>query len=341
MAAIQGTLPPQLTNWIRNSIKQDDISKLVIQCLEEQSPISLTGVELHPAKMGGVISIKGPFGPKGSLQSAVCKVMNYKVLLRSGFYYTIRRVGDNYRVAGDGLALSLDHPNINSVYGVVLIDTSRTLAKLVTNAKEMGKYVGYTIYASIHKQGKGIDLQDHVIATKRDFTIEEVRNYTHQLLKAVAYMQSKGIIHRDIKPNNILYDKESDSLSIIDFETLKHHLTKNNRTFTMCGTIEFTAPEVLRGDHHYDGSVDVYSVASVAYYLYFKRYAVNEANFDHFESVDPLFRDFIARSIYERLSIEEALQHDFFKAAEEGKEDAFDPRTKENRGELLDPFNNF
>ncbi len=40
-----------------------------------------------------------------------------------------------------------------------------------------------------------------------------------QVLSAVFYMHKKGVMHRDLKPQNMLYDNESKSLKIIDFGT--------------------------------------------------------------------------------------------------------------------------
>ena len=45
----------------------------------------------------------------------------------------------------------------------------------------------------------------------------EIRYYLYQILKALDYCHSKGIMHRDVKPMNIIVDKESKSLRLIDW----------------------------------------------------------------------------------------------------------------------------
>ena len=48
-------------------------------------------------------------------------------------------------------------------------------------------------------------------------TPREVQYYTYELLKAITYMHEKGIIHKDIKPHNVLIDREKKVLRLIDW----------------------------------------------------------------------------------------------------------------------------
>jgi serine/threonine protein kinase len=47
--------------------------------------------------------------------------------------------------------------------------------------------------------------------------MDESRTYLHQLLKVVSYLESIGIAHCDLKPDNIIIDNERNELKVIDF----------------------------------------------------------------------------------------------------------------------------
>lgn len=66
-----------------------------------------------------------------------------------------------------------------------------------------------------------------------------------QLVSAVAYLRSRGVIHRDIKDENIVI-AEDFTIKLIDFGSAAY-LERGRLFYTFCGTIEYCAPEVLMG----------------------------------------------------------------------------------------------
>ena len=78
-----------------------------------------------------------------------------------------------------------------------------------------------------------------------------------------------GIIFRDIKLQNILVGN-SGNLVITDFGLAKW-LSRRQRTYTICGTLAFMAPEVARGQA-YDHSVDLWSLGILLYCMAFAQY---------------------------------------------------------------------
>ncbi|EGX96674.1 Serine/threonine-protein kinase [Cordyceps militaris CM01] len=89
----------------------------------------------------------------------------------------------------------------------------------------------------------------------RRFLYREARTIFHQVLQALSYLHSKGITHRDVKPDNILIiTREPIHAKLADFA-----LSSNaKRPMTVCGTERYTAPEVYRPP--YTAKVDIWSV---------------------------------------------------------------------------------
>lgn len=71
--------------------------------------------------------------------------------------------------------------------------------------------------------------------------------YTSEILLALEKLHSRHIIYRDMKPDNVMLDFEG-HIKLIDFGFAKLLSERNNfRTKTNCGTIGYTAPELLLG----------------------------------------------------------------------------------------------
>ncbi|KAK2847455.1 hypothetical protein Q5P01_010454 [Channa striata] len=80
---------------------------------------------------------------------------------------------------------------------------------------------------------------------KGQFREDEVRVLAAELGCALGFLHDVGIIHRDVKMENILLSDRG-HLRLSDFG-LSHRLNRGGRAFTICGTIQYMAPEVLSG----------------------------------------------------------------------------------------------
>lgn len=104
----------------------------------------------------------------------------------------------------------------------------------------------------------GGELFHHLHKEKR-FSDERARFYSAQIISAISYLHSLGIVYRDLKPENILLSKEG-NVVITDFGLAKEGLHGDNaRTETRAGTPEYLAPEVIKGNK-YTKAVDWWSV---------------------------------------------------------------------------------
>ncbi|KAL2248992.1 serine/threonine-protein kinase AtPK2/AtPK19 [Sesamum indicum] len=88
------------------------------------------------------------------------------------------------------------------------------------------------------------------------------RIYTAEIVSAVAHLHAHGIMHRDLKPENILLDAEGHAM-LTDFGLAKQ-FDEETRSNSMCGTLEYMAPEIILGKGH-DKAADWWSVGILLY----------------------------------------------------------------------------
>jgi len=109
----------------------------------------------------------------------------------------------------------------------------------------------------------GGELFYHLQREKR-FTEDRVRYYAAEIVLALEYLHSSGVVYRDLKPENLLLTDEG-HICMTDFGLCKEGLfSPNDRTETFCGTPEYLAPEVLVGQG-YGKAVDWWSFGSLIY----------------------------------------------------------------------------
>ncbi|KAG5008421.1 hypothetical protein GLYMA_09G273600v4 [Glycine max] len=89
------------------------------------------------------------------------------------------------------------------------------------------------------------------------FREDLARIYTAEIVCAVSHLHSNGIMHRDLKPENILLDADG-HVMLTDFGLAKQ-FEESTRSNSMCGTLEYMAPEIILGKGH-DKAADWWSV---------------------------------------------------------------------------------
>jgi protein-serine/threonine kinase len=95
------------------------------------------------------------------------------------------------------------------------------------------------------------------------FNNEKTKFYILELVLAIEFLHKKNMIYRDLKPENILLD-EKGHVKLTDFGLSKILDEDNEKTFTICGTPQYLAPEVLL-KKGYDKAVDWWSLGCVMY----------------------------------------------------------------------------
>ncbi|XP_023132113.1 ribosomal protein S6 kinase alpha-4 [Amphiprion ocellaris] len=99
------------------------------------------------------------------------------------------------------------------------------------------------------------------------FSEEAVRIYIGEIILALEHLHKLGIVYRDIKLENILLDSEG-HVVLTDFGLSKEFLEEEKeRTYSFCGTIEYMAPEIIRGKTGHGKSVDWWSLGILMFEL--------------------------------------------------------------------------
>jgi len=117
---------------------------------------------------------------------------------------------------------------------------------------------------------EGGDLLSHILKDQESQTFSEkdARDIILALTNAVVYCHDKGIVHRDIKLENLLLQIEPDNsftVKLSDFG-LSRSLDEGELAEEVCGTLTYCAPEVL-SQKPYDHSCDFWSIGVMMYVL--------------------------------------------------------------------------
>src|SRR5256714_2332117 len=99
----------------------------------------------------------------------------------------------------------------------------------------------------------------------------EVRRILREVAEALAYAHNRNVIHRDIKPDNIIIDDETGRAMVTDFGIARALTDTGDSRLTATGmaigTPAYMSPEQSAGDHAIDGRSDLYSLGVVGYQM--------------------------------------------------------------------------
>lgn len=91
------------------------------------------------------------------------------------------------------------------------------------------------------------------------YSDEEIRLYIFKVLEGLNHCHSMGIMHRDIKPQNILIDQEKKILKIVDWGLADYYLPNKEYNVRVASRF-YKGPELLVNNRYYDYSLDIWSL---------------------------------------------------------------------------------
>ncbi|ENN80185.1 hypothetical protein YQE_03381, partial [Dendroctonus ponderosae] len=119
---------------------------------------------------------------------------------------------------------------------------------------------------------------------RKDQHIDEIRSrkWFKQLTYAIEYCHDRGVVHRDIKCENMLMD-DSWNIKLSDFGFARGHMKPKNGqpilSETFCGSYAYASPEILRGIPYQPQFADVWSMGVVLFAMVFGRLPFDDSNY--------------------------------------------------------------
>ncbi|XP_012269272.2 probable serine/threonine-protein kinase DDB_G0277165 isoform X2 [Athalia rosae] len=150
----------------------------------------------------------------------------------------------------------VQHPNVVRLYEV--IDTQTKLYLIL-------------------ELGDGGDLYDYIMRHDSGLSEEVARTYFRQIVRAISYCHRLHVVHRDLKPENVVFFEKLGMVKLTDFG-FSNRFCPGQKLETSCGSLAYSAPEILLGDSYDAPAVDVWSLGVILYMLVCGQAPFQEAN---------------------------------------------------------------
>ncbi|GJQ08692.1 hypothetical protein GpartN1_g483.t1 [Galdieria partita] len=169
----------------------------------------------------------------------------------TGEFVAIKKVFQDKRFKNRELQIMrmIEHPNIVELKHC-FYSTGEKQEEVYLNL--VLEYIPETVYK----------VTRHYSKLKQPVPLIYIKLYMYQLLRALAYIHSRGICHRDIKPQNLLVDPQTQVLKLCDFGSAKILVANEPNISYICSRY-YRAPELIFGATDYTTAIDIWSAGCV------------------------------------------------------------------------------
>lgn len=139
----------------------------------------------------------------------------------------------------------VQHPNVVRLYEV--IDTHSKLYLILELAD-------------------GGDLYDYIMRHEGGLSEQLACEYFAQIVRAISYCHKLHVVHRDLKPENVVFFEKQGIVKLTDFG-FSNTFCPGQQLETSCGSLAYSAPEILIGNSYNATAVDIWSLGVILYML--------------------------------------------------------------------------
>lgn len=139
----------------------------------------------------------------------------------------------------------VQHPNVVRLYEV--IDTQTKLYLIL-------------------ELGDGGDMYDYILRHEGGVAEDTAKVHFAQIVRAIAYCHRLHVVHRDLKPENVVFFRQQGTVKLTDFG-FSNHFKPGTMLMTSCGSLAYSAPEILLGEEYDAPAVDIWSLGVILYML--------------------------------------------------------------------------
>ncbi|CDQ59507.1 unnamed protein product [Oncorhynchus mykiss] len=139
----------------------------------------------------------------------------------------------------------VQHPNVVRLYEV--IDTATKLYLIL-------------------ELGDGGDMYDYILRHEGGVAEDTAKVHFAQIVQSISYCHRLHVVHRDLKPENVVFFRQQGTVKLTDFG-FSNLFKPGTMLMTSCGSLAYSAPEILLGDEYDAPAVDIWSLGVILFML--------------------------------------------------------------------------